>query len=125
MVDFCFYKIINTKTFFDNSKLIQGFYDFAIDTIPDFLGWFVLIGKTFGSMNMQTSVNFSFPTGKIKYGETSQEFAYREFEEETGVELDENLISAKNQLSQRELYGLDKLPLEIIVSNFLLKIIII
>ena len=119
MVDFCFCKISEIKPLSDNSKLIQGFYSYMYDAYPDFLGWYILIGKTIGTSN------FSLPKGKIKYGETPTQCAYREFEEETGVRLDDSIISAKSQLSQRELYCLEKLPLEIVVSNFLLKIIII
>jgi hypothetical protein len=119
MVNFCFYKIIQIKTLCDNSKLIQEFYNYMTETKPDYLNWCVLVGKTIGT------TNFSFPKGKIKYGETSEECAYREFEEETGVTLDQYLIAPKSQLYQRELYGLEELPLEIIVNNFLLKIIII
>jgi hypothetical protein len=119
MVDLCFYKISQTKNFSDNSKLIQEFYNYILYSEYNLLDWYILIGKTIGSSN------FSFPKGKIKYGETSEECAYREFEEETGVKLDYSLISAKKQLSLREVYDFEDLPLEIILGNFLLKIIII
>ena len=119
MVNLCFYKINQTKLFSDNSKLIQEFYNYILYSHDSFCDWYVLIGKTIGSSNL------SFPKGKIKYGETSEECAYREFEEESGVKLDNNLTSAKKQLAQREVYELEDLPLEIILNNFLLKIIII
>ena len=118
MVDFYFYKISLTKLFPDNSKLIQEFYNYIVDTNFNILDWYILIGKNIGAKN------FSLPKGKIKYGEISEECAYREFAEETGVQLDKNLVSLKNQLVQREIYTIN-LPLEIIANNFLLKIIII
>jgi hypothetical protein len=118
MINFKFHKISSINGFTDNSKLIDCFYNWINETVPELLDFMVLIGKTFGT------TNFSFPKGKIKYGETSEECAYREFEEETGVELKPILTQGKFQIAQREKININ-LPLEIKFNNFLLKIIII
>jgi len=118
MVNFKFHKIKSINSFEDNSKLIMCFYNWISETAPELLDWMVLIGKTNGTCN------FSFPKGKIKYGETTEECAYREFEEETGVKLPPILIVGKYQIVQREKFNIN-LPLEIKFNNFLIKIIII
>lgn len=118
MINFNFHKIRSTFDFTDNSKLIGCFHNWVNENIPEILDWMVLIGKTVNTYN------FSYPKGKIKYGETPEECAYREFEEETGVRLPSSLISGKFQIAQREKYNIN-LPLEIKFNNFLLKIIII
>jgi hypothetical protein len=118
MINFKFHKIRSINCFPDNSKLIDCFYNLICKTYSEYLDWMVLIGKTIGTSN------FSFPKGKIKYGETSDECAYREFEEETGVELKISLTEGKYQIAQREKFNIN-LPLEVKFNNFLLKIIII
>ncbi len=118
MVNFRFYKIRSTLGFSDNSKLIDNFYNWVSENSPEILDWMVLVGKTVGTYN------YSFPKGKIKYGETSEECAYREFEEETGVEIPPSLTQGKFQIAQREKLNIE-LPLEIKFNNFLIKIIII
>lgn len=118
MINFKFHKIRSVHGIEDNSKLIDNFYNWINEKAPELLDWMVLIGKTIGTSN------FSFPKGKIKYGESSEECAYREFEEETGVNLHQSLTLGKNQIAQREKINID-LPLEIKFNNFLLKIIII
>lgn len=118
MINFNFYKIVTTKNLSDNSKLINEMYNYIASISSDYLEWRILIGKTIDT------TNFSIPKGKIKYGETSEECAYREFREETGIGLDDELISPRKQMIQRELYDIN-LPLEIVINNFLIKIIII
>ncbi len=118
MVNFKFHKIRSINGFTDNSKLIDCFYNWINETAPELLDYMVLIGKTIGTNN------FSFPKGKIKYGESPEECAYREFKEETGVELPQSLTLGKNQIAQRERFNIN-IPLEIKFNNFLIKIIII
>jgi len=118
MINFKFHKIKLINSFLDNSKLINCFYNWISEYSPEILDWMVLIGKTAGT------TNFSFPKGKVKYGESSEECAYREFEEETSVELKPSLTQGKFQIAKREKMNIN-LPLEIKFNNFLLKIIII
>ena len=118
MTNFTFLKIDTIFNLNDNSSLIQEFYKQIQNNFKELLDWYVLIGNT------RNTKLFSFPKGKIKYGETIDMCCYREFEEETNYKIPDNIISSKNQLIKRENNNI-MIPLEIVINNFILKIIII
>ena len=118
MTNFTFLKIDTIFNLNDNSSLIQEFYKQIQNNFKELLDWYVLIGNT------RNTKLFSFPKGKIKYGETIDMCCYREFEEETNYKIPDNIISSKNQLIKRENDNII-IPLEILINNFILKIIII
>ena len=118
MTNFKFIKIDTIFNLNDNSSLIQEFYKQINEHFKELLDWYVLIGNT------RNTKYFSFPKGKIKYGETIDMCCYREFEEETNYKIPDNIISSKNQLIKRENNNII-VPLEILINNFILKIIII
>jgi hypothetical protein len=118
MTNFSFLKISNIFNLKDNSALIQEFYKKIYNQYAELFDWYVLIGQT------RNTNYFSFPKGKIKFGETINMCCYREFEEETNYKIPESIISSKNQIIKRENFNI-VLPLEIIINNFILKLIII
>ena len=118
MTNFTFVKIDTIFNLNDNSYLIQEFYKQINEHFKEFLDWYVLIGNT------RNTKLFSFPKGKIKYGETIDMCCYREFEEETNYRIPDNILSSKNQVIKRENNNVI-LPLELLINNFILKLIII
>jgi hypothetical protein len=118
MTNFEFMKISTINSLKDNSSLIQEFFKKINDNYKEILDWYVLIGKT------RNTENFSFPKGKIKFGETVEMCCYREFEEETNCKLPKMICNSKNQIINRENFNIF-IPLEILINNFILKLIII
>ena len=116
-LDFVKFKDIKYNN--DNSNLINNF----CKMFPTLSNWTTLIGNT---INQSDIINYTFPKGKIStYDETSEECCYREFEEETNYQLPPDIISEEKQLQLRKQKNLKYIPLDIIIDNFLLKIIMI
>jgi len=106
----------------DNSNLINEF----CKLFPSFLYLYTLIGETITFYNEEESkVNHTFPKGKISIGESVVECCYREFFEETNCTLDKNIINPEYQLNIRKSLNIDVLPLNIIINNFFLILIVI
>lgn len=118
MTNFEFLKISTIKNLKDNSLLIQEFFKEINKNFSQILDWYVLIGKT------RNTDNFSFPKGKIKFGETIEMCYLREFEEETNIKLPEIISNSNNQIISREKFDI-LVPLELVINNFILKLIII
>lgn len=108
----------NIKHEQDNSHLINNFCK-LFSCLDDY---YTIIGNTIGSeIN-----NCTFPKGKISLEDANnEECCYREFAEETGCILPDCLISSETQMNKRKIYDLEFIPLDIVIDNFLLKIIII
>lgn len=114
-----FVKFDDIKYNIDNSNLINNF----CKMFPTLSDWTTLIGNTISQSNV---VNYTFPKGKIStYDSTSEECCYREFEEETNCQLSSDIISEEKQLQLRVEKKLKYIPLDIIIDNFLMKIIMI
>lgn len=96
----------------DNSHLINHFCEY----FPSLKNYYTVIGITNGTEN------FTFPKGKISITDNSiDECCYREFYEETKCVLTDEII--KNQRNKRKEMNLEYIPLDVIIDNFLLKII--
>lgn len=101
----------------DNSRLINNF----CKLFTNFEDYYTIIGETVGDVK-----NFTFPKGKISLCDKNvEECCYREFKEETNCILPEFLTKVETQNIKRSLYGLQYVPLDIIIDNFVLKIVII
>jgi hypothetical protein len=120
LVDLKYMKLSDVSTINDKSKLINIFCEMMND--QDF---FVLIGKNNSRIDDVANEHYSFPKGKIKYGESVEDCALREFTEETGTELPDSILNEEYQRERRILYDLVhnfKMPYEIHIRNFLMKI---
>lgn len=100
----------------DLSKITNNFYKFYGNKIKD---KYVLIGKD------RDKDSYSFPKGKIKYGETEEECIYRELLEETNLEINNSILNQSVQEFLREKNDCVDIPTEIILGNFFIKIIFI
>jgi hypothetical protein len=123
MVELQYRKLSDIYTICDKSNLINLFCEEMKG--QDF---FVLIGKNNSIDSALRDVHYSFPKGKIKYGENVDDCAVREFEEETGVEIPEEYLSNAYQKEKRMIFDLShrfQMPYEIRLNNFLLRIIIV
>lgn len=117
--DLRFVKLSNIKDSPDNSKLINQF----CKMIPSLLQWNTLIGNT---ISYNDDINYTFPKGKISLCDnTSEDCCYREFTEETNFTLEKNITDENYQLEKRRERHLRFIPLDIIIDNFLMKIIMI
>lgn len=115
-VKFELFDIIKDKT--DNSNLINNF----CKLFPELSNFYTIVGKT-----TKTEVeNYTFPKGKISLCDQNIECCcYREFHEETGCILPQIVTNTTTQTRKREMYDLKYIPMDVIIDNFLLKIIVI
>lgn len=108
----------NIKYEQDNSRLINNF----CKSFPSLDNYYTIVGNTCGNeIN-----NCTFPKGKISLIDADVEACcYREFTEETNCILPQELKNKETQINKRELNGLQYLPLDFVIDNFVLKIILI
>jgi hypothetical protein len=122
LINLQFAKLRDIQNIQDNSNLINKF----CQLFPSFLSLYTLIGETIKFVDEENhNVNHTFPKGKISAGESVNECCHREFYEETNCNLDKKIISADYQINIRKSMNLDVLPLNIIINNFYLIIILI
>ena len=101
----------------DNSHLINNFHKH----FPSLSNYYTIVGNT----NNDTE-NYTFPKGKISLCDKSvEECCYREFTEETGCHLKTSIVNKEYQDKMREHYKISYIPYDVIIDNFLLKIIVI
>ena len=103
----------------DNSRLINNF----CKMFPTLLSWHTLIGNTISD---DSNINYTFPKGKVSICDNSAEdCCYREFAEETNYELLPDITNEYQQKLKRREKKLKHIPLDVIIDNFLMKIIVI
>lgn len=108
----------NIKHEQDNSHLINIF----CKSFPSLDNYYTIVGNTCGNIIS----NCTFPKGKISLSDEDVDTCcYREFTEETNCILPQELIDKKTQVNKRQLNELQYLPLDFIIDNFVLKIILI
>jgi hypothetical protein len=103
----------------DNSHLINTF----CKLFSTLLNFYSVIGNTISTKQI---INYTFPKGKISIcDKSSEDCCYREFTEETNYILDKTIINEQYQLKMRQKYKIKHIPFDVIIDNFLLKIIVI
>jgi hypothetical protein len=114
-----FEKLDTVKDSPDNSHLINNF----CKLFPSLLSYYSIIGNT---IKNNDQINYTFPKGKISIcDKIIDDCCYREFTEETKCDLQSDIINQDHQLLMRKNMNLKYIPLDIIIDNFLMKIIII
>lgn len=114
--DVKFIKISEIQYLKDISGLMYDFYKFYGEKLRD---KYVILGKN------KEDKTFSFPKGKIKYGETEEQCVLREFMEETDIIISDYLLEKDYQISLRNKNNCMDIPVTLYIRNFNVKILFI